>query len=203
VTLGAAAALYQDISALRYALPAFFWPPILASCLIVLVTPDRLVRGLSAAAVILLAAFAAAEIRATTVASLKSWHDPLADCLVREQQRLGLKDGLADYWLARPAVISSNWRLQIEQMGGGRYGVAGNNPYWASHSRLRAGEHPSFNFIIPGFLNGSADIIEHFGQPSRMAECAGHDVWIYDKPLDPLKDADFETSGYRRSGLRP
>ena len=201
LTLGAAAALYTDISTLRYWLPAFLWPPILASCLIVLVVPDRLARGLSAAAIVVLSIFAGAEIRATSVADLKSWHDPLADCLAREQSGLGLKDGLADYWLARLAVVSSNWRLQIEQMGGGRYVVAGNNPYWASHSRLRIGEPPVFNFIIPGFLNSSADIRQHFGPPSRIAQCAGHDVWIYDEPLDPLKDADFEASGYRSNSV--
>jgi hypothetical protein len=111
-----------------------------------------------------------------------------------------LKDGLADYWLARPAVISSNWRLQIEQMAGGRFGVGGNNPYWASHSRLRIGERPAFNFIVPGLLDDSADITRYFGPPSRIAKCAGHEVWIYDQYLDPLKDADFETSGYRRDG---
>jgi len=139
------------------------------------------------AAVVLV--FAGFELRATTLQTLQAWRDPLADCLLHEGPRLGLKDGLADFWLARPAVISSGWRLQIEQIGGGRYGKWGNNPYWASHSRLNPGAAPVFNYIIPGRINSDEDIKEHFGAPSRIEQCAGHPIWIYERPLDPLKDA--------------
>jgi hypothetical protein len=189
VTLGFGAAFFEDFNSLRYWPAIIAWPIVLISAVVVVGLSDNLSRVLAPLAAAVVLVFAGFELRATTLQTLQAWRDPLADCLLHEGPRLGLKDGLADFWLARPAVISSGWRLQIEQIGGGRYGKWGNNPYWASHSRLNPGAPPVFNYVIPGRINSDDDVREHFGAPSRIEQCAGHPIWIYDRPLDPLKDA--------------
>jgi len=188
-TLGFTAAFFADFNSLRYWPAMIGWPIILAASVLVLTVPHGLFRVIGPLAAAVVVAFCGFEIHAASLAGLRAWHDPLADCLMREQQDLGLREGLADFWLARPAVISSNWRLQIEQLLRGRYTVWGNNAYWVSHSRLRIGEPPVFNYIVLGPLNPYFEVTEYFGAPARTAECAGHQIWIYDRPLDPLKDA--------------
>jgi hypothetical protein len=189
LTLGFGAAFFEDFNSLRYWPALIAWPIILTGAVLVLSFSGRLFRFAAPTAAAAVLVFGASELRSTTLAGLQSWRDPLADCLLLEHQQFGLKDGLADFWLARPAVISSGWRLQIEQIGGGRYGKWGNNPYWATHSRVNPGQPPVFNYVVPGRINSDDDIKEHFGSPSRIEQCAGHPIWIYDRPLDPLKDA--------------
>jgi hypothetical protein len=177
---------YADEGSLRYLTAAVFWPLVfLAVSLSCLASTTRFRRlALAAATTVCLAIFARSAVSAA--ASFRGWRQPLADCLIANKERFGLKDGLAYYWLARPTVISSGWTLQIEQMMGGRYFHWGNNSYWSTHSWFDDSHPPRFNYILPGEQQ-QTDLLQNFGPPSRVERCGGSEIWIYDAGIPQLK----------------
>lgn len=51
--------------------------------------------------------------------AMNRWHYTPETCISLNHDRLGLRDGLAGYWMARKVESSSDWKLQVEQAIGG------------------------------------------------------------------------------------
>jgi hypothetical protein len=178
LSLAFCASFFVDVYSIRYLVAAFFWPIIFLAIPILRYAPERLIIWLRLGAVAIYVGIATGLT--SKAASYSGWHSPLAECLLQKQAELGLKDGFAGYWEARPAVIGSGWKLQIEQMGGGKFYHWGNNPYWLTHSIRDPNKPPQFNFIVHGQFNRAEDIVARFGEPARRSSCIGHQIWVYD-----------------------
>ncbi len=105
---------------------------------------------------------------------------PLAACVQQAGATVGLRAGLANFWLARVAVAASGWRLQIdpiESSGSAHYW--GNDRYAYIKDVHQDGEPPPYNFIVANDLETPA-IRARYGDPDRTLECSGFSLWIYD-----------------------
>jgi hypothetical protein len=104
----------------------------------------------------------------------------MESCLLDAQRTAGLKAGLAEYWYARSIEASSDWRLQIDEMG--RDGAGwywGNDRYWFTHDIHDGTRQPGYNYIVIGQLDPQP-IRARYGAPSRVLDCPAGKVWIYD-----------------------
>lgn len=173
------AAFYEDYGSLRYITASVFWPLIFVAASLATWAAASPARSLATFAVAIASFAAQAGMAISSARSFHGWRQPLADCLIERRQTLGLKDGLAEYWLARPVVIGSAWSLQIEQITEDGYYRWGNNPYWETHSTFDTSKPPQFNYILPGKLDPQG-LSRHFGQPSRIEQCDGNPIWVYD-----------------------
>lgn len=107
------AAYYEDHGSLRYITASLFWPLIFVAASLAIWASTSRSRSLATLAVTIVGFCTLAASAISSARSFHGWHQPLADCLVQNRQTWGLKDGLADHWLARPLVISSGWSPQI------------------------------------------------------------------------------------------
>lgn len=133
-----------------------------------------------------------------------------AQSLETQRATLGLRDGIAGYWAARPVTMATDWRIAIAQGT-----IYGSNTLWnvevpASPPRPRqtnfillwrpaglfddAAWHaaPAGRFAVAdtaldewwrqGIEESNAFLKAHYGPPDRIASCGPADVWIYDRP---------------------
>ncbi len=107
---------------------------------------------------------------------------PLATCVLRAGTTVGLRAGLANYWLARVAAAASGWRLQIDPIES-----SGSAHYWGNdrYAYINDIDHdstpPPYNFIVVNDLETQV-IRARYGDPDRTLECGGFSLWIYNDP---------------------
>jgi hypothetical protein len=193
--------LYIDSMGYRYASALLWWPLIWAAA--GLVRSAGPVRGyafataLAGVTVVLGFAYVRAGPHAPALLSL---HRRLEMCLTESASSAGLKAGLASYWHARVIAASSDWRLQVDQIG--RDGSAqywGNDKFWYTHDIHDGARPPDYNYIVMAGLDETA-IRVHYGSPDRTLECGAVSVWVFDDPaavrqalvgLSPILSADL------------
>lgn len=168
---------YGGQGASRYLLPMFVWPLIFLSG-VALHGLQRMGQGMVLASV--LTGLAAGSAAHGSVIPALNWRDPTETCVSRLAQTHDLRHGLAEFWVARPIAVSSDFRLRVEQISpDGRPYVWGNDPYWYLHDA--DGGPARFDFIVLKDLDEAA-IRQRFGAPSQRLECPGTSIWLYDNP---------------------
>jgi hypothetical protein len=180
------AVLYVDFGSYRYLTAALFWPLIFVA-IAAMQLGGRYVIGIGWCALLGLgAAFLARAHDRNFVPGTATWRDALATCLLEQRESLGLKAGLADYWLSRPATIGTNWSMQIDQItGDGIPYIWGNNPRFYLKSIQNPKQAPDYNFIVVDKLD-SAALLRKFGSPARTAPCGPYTVWVYAEPINRI-----------------
>jgi hypothetical protein len=180
--VAALSAVYVWPEMIRYAEPAFFWPIIFVAAAAMPLL-ERWIAPLAIGQV------AAVSIVIVTIGGwfgfvplLMHWQHPLAACLQVRRGELGLKAGLASYWLSRPVTVSTNWSIQIDQVSdGGDPIYFGNDRFWYRISFADPRRPPEYNFFVLTWLNPDS-LQQRFGPPSRIANCGSDVLWIYDDP---------------------
>ncbi|HWN48801.1 MAG TPA: hypothetical protein VNO18_03060 [Xanthobacteraceae bacterium] len=184
--LALGAALYTDPGSYRYLTAPLFWPLIFVAVMAIQFG-GRYTIGIAWCALLgLSAAFMVRAHDRNFVPGVATWQNALATCLLEQRDRMGLKAGIAEYWLSRPATIATNWTLQVDPVvGDGTPYVWGNN--WQSYRRsiLNSGQAPEYNFIVVDKLNPAA-LVQKFGQPERTALCGSYTLWVYAEPIGPI-----------------
>jgi hypothetical protein len=184
VALGAI--LYIDVLSYRYLTAALFWPLIFVA-IAALQVGGRLVIGIAWCALLALGATFLVHARDRNfIPGTATWQDALATCLLQQKDQLGLKAGLAEYWLGRPATIGTNWTMQIDPIiSEGIPFVWGNNPRSYLKSNQNPAQAPDYNFIVVDNLD-LAKLAQKFGPPARSAPCGPYTLWVYAEPLWPI-----------------
>jgi hypothetical protein len=183
VAAATALLLYENDGSYRYVAPVLTWPIIFTAA--AALAGGRAERAGHAGRIALAASLPVFVVAIATGGSALpgpvTWRLPLADCLLGERDRLGLKAGLSEYWISRPLMIASGWSLQVNQVtGDGSPYVWGNDPFWFVRSFADPAHPPAYNFIVMKALD-SAAIRARFGSPSRVETCPGEEeVWIYE-----------------------
>ena len=186
---GLLAVTYVDPNSWRYGMTSIWWPLTIGLALrpAIIWTGQR-----SAPQSALTYGFGGALLLAATVLvilrppPLLAWHSPLETCLTNERARLGLRHGLAPYWLARATEASSNWKLQVRPIADD-----GSSLPWGDDATLMArdanvpGTPAWFNFIVVDQSTQRAEIMQRFGVPAARKACAGAELWAYDHRLLP------------------
>jgi len=182
-TLVFAALAYDGLGSLRYAMPLLWWPIIWSAA--ALARALRRTNGLLASA-----GLAGITVALTTGYLLQgphwpaivTWHDPLAACLRDAQKTAGVRAILADYWHARRVAASSDWQLQVDQLTeeGAAY-YWGNDRFWFTHDISESSRPPDYNAIVLDGLDAQ-QVQRSYGSPSRILNCPGSEVWLYDDP---------------------
>ncbi len=190
---GLLAVTYVDPDSWRYGMTSIWWPLIIGLALrpaIFWTRPRSAPRSSPQSS--LTYGFGGALLLAATVLvmlrppPLLAWHSALETCLTRERARLGLRHGLAPYWLARTTEASSNWKLQVRPIADD-----GSSLPWGDDATLMArdanvpGAPAWFNFIVVDNSTQRAEIIQRFGVPAARKACAGAELWTYDHRLLP------------------
>jgi len=180
------AAVYADQGSYRYLAAAVFWPLIFVVIAALQIGGRHVVRFGWCVLLSLGVVFAAAAGKQNFVPATATWRDALATCLLQQRDRLGLKAGIAEYWLARTATVGSNWRVQIDQVTGDAAPLLwGNNPRSYRRSIQNPAQAPDYNFIVVDKLD-SAAVLRKFGQPQRSEPCGSYTLWIYAEPFDRI-----------------
>jgi len=180
--VAALSAVYVWPEMFRYAEPAYFWPIIFVAA----AAMPLLERWIAPLAIGQVAAVSIVIVAIGGwfgfVPLLMHWQHPLAGCLQARRGELGLKAGLASYWLSRPVTVSTNWSIQIDQVSdGGDPNYFGNDRFWYRTSFADPRRPPEYNFFVLTWLNPER-LQQRFGPPSRIANCGSDVLWIYDDP---------------------
>jgi len=185
-TVALGAALYVSAFSYRYLTAALFWPLIFVA-IVALRRGGRIVIGIAWCALLALGAAFAVEARERNfVPGTATWRDALATCLLEQRDRLGLKAGLAQYWLARPATVGTGWTMQIDPIvSEGIPFTWGNNPRSYLKSNQNPARPPDYNFIVADNLD-AAKLLQKFGAPARTAPCGPYTLWLYAESLWPI-----------------
>ena len=186
-SLGILALLFETRSTLRYGMPFFFWPLVLAAgwseCKIQVMTSQWIgYRKLWLMIIFPMSliglSLGVAALHAWSIPAL-AWRQPIESCLSRLLPVSDRNAGLADYWLARPMTLSSNFRLQVQPINNeGQPSLWGNDPYWFTHSITSPSQVPTYSFIVMAQLSPTA-IAARYGRPDQSFKCLGSDIWIY------------------------
>lgn len=171
---------YTDHGSYRYLAPVLTWPIIFT---IAAVVANSLARKAAYAVGAAIVAFCAADLlaRGDVTPGTVSWRSPMADCILANRERFGLRAGIAEYWVSRPVMFGSNWTLQVNQAtGDGHPYIWGNNRYWYTKAFGNQSGVPTYNFVVMERMD-PAGVARRFGQPSQRIECpAGQEIWVYD-----------------------
>jgi hypothetical protein len=175
--------LYVSPATYRYLIPVLFWPLIFVAIAATQWGGRTATRAAWCMLLLLGAAFMVRAYERNFVPATATWRDALATCLLEQRDALGLKAGIAQYWLARPATIGSNWTMQIDPVvGDGVPFVWGNNPWSYLKSIQNRAQPPAYNFIVIDDLDTEA-LRRKFGAPERTAPCGPRTLWVYAEPL--------------------
>ncbi len=174
------AAIYIDEGGYRYLGTLLYWP-ILGMAIILASLIPRIVMPMSFAYLPVVAAIIFATAGHNGFAPLiLRWENPLSMCLLKERDALGLKAGLAEYWVARPAMVGTGFSLQLDQItrSGDAY-LWSNNWTWFDRSYADPSVPPQYNFIVMNEIHES-EVRQKFGSPDRIAVCDTFTFWLYD-----------------------
>ena len=157
-------------------MPFFFWPLVLAAgwseCKIQVMTSQWIgYRKLWLMIIFPMSliglSLGVAALHAWSIPAL-AWRQPIESCLSRLLPVSDRNAGLADYWLARPMTLSSNFRLQVQPINNeGQPSLWGNDPYWFTHSITSPSQVPTYSFIVMAQLSPTA-IAARFEWPRLM-----------------------------------
>ncbi len=177
-SLAFTAILYADEGSYRYLAALWAWPVIfLAATLLRL----RRARGVPAAAAAVLAAcvLAVCAARGAWPPAVLRWDQDVAACLRPLHARLGLHDGLAGYWEARPIEVATGWSMQVDQLDGEGHAFDwGSDPRWYRHALADPSRAPRYDFIVMRGLPPGR-ILAAYGPPDQVEPCADTALWIY------------------------
>jgi hypothetical protein len=187
-TLAANGPIYWHLENYRYMEPVLWWPLLWCAAAVVRLAGPRPAAGLL---VLLCGLFAVSELREGVHApKIFTWRDPVTACLLEEQEKSGLKAGVADYWFARYLAAMSDWRLQIEQVNGtGGFYYWGSDPYWYLHDWHSPDRPPAYDFLVmtPPPDAAALDLIEH------TVGSDGREMWLQEARDFGLNRAAVET----------
>ena len=117
---------------------------------------------------------------------LLSWHSPLETCVSGARDRLGLRHGLAPYWLARSTEASSDWQLQVRPIADDGSSLPwGDDPTLFARDANIAGAPSRFNFVVVDHSTNRAAVLQKFGPPVMHNPCPDAELWTYDHWLPP------------------
>lgn len=180
-TIAATSLVYSEPSEYRYTMPLLWWPIILSAAMVVRASGRArhyvVPIGLGSATAALGGTALAEGIHPPAVLA---WHHPLEACLLDAREKSGLKAGLGNYWHARAIEASTEWRLQIDEIGRDGAGwYFGNDRFWYTHDIHDGARAPDYNYIVLLWLD-EREIQKRYGAPSRVLDCPGSPIWIYD-----------------------
>ena len=173
------ASIFADTGSYRYVTALLFWPLIWASGLL-LPRLERFIPPMSwAFPPVVAVAILATAGPVGFVPGVVRQQNPLANCLIAQRGALGLKAGLAEYWIARPAMVASGFSVQLDQVtNGGDLYYWGNDRFWYERSFENPAVPPQYNFIVMQDMVQSA-VKSKYGEPDRTASCDGFAIWLY------------------------
>ena len=182
-------AIYEDLGSQRYFVAVAFWPLIFVAVAALAFGRGPAICATWGLLLALSVTLAMPIYPRAFVPRLLGWENALATCLLEKKAELGLRAGLSDYWRSRPAMISSNWTLQLDQITADGHPFYWNNDStWYEHSLESQDRPPGYNFIVIDKLDPPA-LLRRFGNPARTAQCGTDTIWVYSAPLDdPLLD---------------
>lgn len=168
-----------DFSNIRYSLAAFLLPLVWLVALGFAASSGRRWPVLAAAGAAWIT-FAASIPYGLAAAAASTAPNALVTCLLDR----GLRDGFGDYWTAKKLIFDSQYRLHLVQLTDlaslYRYNY---NDRWFTQRAL-TGEPLSPKFIITSGIRRD-ELASRFGAPQTSIDCAGHEIWLYDRPLTP------------------
>ena len=176
-SLAFTAILYADQGSYRYLTPLWAWPVIVLAATLMRLCRRRAAPGI-------LATLAAGVLAAWVGLSpwppaVLRWDHDVASCLRPLRARLGLHEGLAGYWEARPIEVAAGWSMQVDQLDGeGRAYDWGNDPRWYRHALADPSRAPRYDFIVMRGLEPGR-ILAAYGPPDQVEPCASTVLWIY------------------------
>lgn len=183
------AVTYVDPNSWRYGMTCIWWPLTIGLAL----RPPVGGTGMGSAArsasayvvggALLLAAVVLVTVRPPP---LLSWHSPLETCVSGARDRLGLRHGLAPYWLARSTEASSDWQLQVRPIADDGSSLPwGDDPTLFARDANIAGAPSRFNFVVVDHSTNRAAVLQKFGPPVMHNPCPDAELWTYDHWLPP------------------
>ena len=174
---------YVDLSIYRYALPATWWSIIFIISNIDSKSVRKISNGFLVSLPFIILFFIFMGWKGNRNA-LDGWHAPLESCISRNHDRLGLRDGLAGYWVSRKIEASSDWKLQVEQVTGGNHMfIWGNNPDLYTHGLHRFDKPPYFNYVIDDGKGEMQGLYREMGPPSHILHCPEADVLVFSRQI--------------------
>jgi hypothetical protein len=181
---------------LRYVLPLIVLPLAFATVVFASRLPPISNRFARALEVSLLAVvtLVTGQIAAAETSVEARLYGPRYACLDSYARRQGLHAGFADYWNARPSMVSSRAGLTLvhvdSQMRPARWL---NNLFWYSRGYWRTSEgRPRSDFVLANTVD-QGWLKARFGVPRATETCFGMLIWVYDRP------ADLEFRNYLRT----
>lgn len=183
------AVTYVDPNSWRYGMTCIWWPLTIGLALRPPVKATKIgsaVRSAPAYAVggaMLLAAVVLATVRPPP---LLTWHSPLETCVSGARARLGLRHGLAPYWLARATEASSDWQLQVRPIADDGSSLPwGDDPTLFTRDANTPGAPAQFNFVVVDHSTNRAAVLQKFGTPIARDPCPDAELWTYGHWLSP------------------
>ena len=176
--------LFLKLSTIRYFFQIYVLLPFIAVFIIVKIIPIKthlfVLQGLVFVC-LSLSMYAVSKVESSP-ANVINHKLPLAKCLDENREDAGLREGLAQYWNAKPLKYFSEKGLEINQI---HEGLAPY--YWLNNYRwflkTRQGTRPAYNFIVMDQLPRQK-VLEKFGAPSRILKCESSEVFVYHPPRD-------------------
>ncbi len=188
--------------ALRYVLPVVIlplfwgWPLLAAARPVWMRVPARKLSLAAGALAIVAAAVAFAGILAgDRPFNALDFYPDYIRCIDENAGQFGLRNGVAQYWLARPITLLSKTGLRVVQV----------QPDLAPFEILNNsdGYDQPFDFAIIDAYSPNGDpnnahwirkelIVERFGQPASSFFCDGHEILIYNRPGDAAFRRQFQ-----------
>jgi hypothetical protein len=169
----------KDVWSFRYLWPTFFWAP--HALVLAALQSGRLSRKALAGAPIAVTVLALAILsrRWTPVqpGAFTIPYDRRTEALDRLASEENLRFGYSNYWNAKLISFGSRVRLRVNQL---RPDLTPH--FWINNARwyLEPGER---RFIITEGLDRKA-ILTKLGPPSSIRDCAGLEVFLYDRDID-------------------
>jgi hypothetical protein len=121
------------------------------------------------------------------VSARSAWHNvqelqrpsPLESCLTE----LRRDTGIGDYWSAKGLMFTSHRRIHVIQVDatGAPFRVNYNRQWFHRHAGTGAPLRP--DFIIMARLD-PAQIEKRFSRPQAVVDCAGQQIWLYERPIE-------------------
>jgi hypothetical protein len=171
--------LWDGWPSTRYVQPIWWWALVIAAATLSRIESRFVSSGIVVVAIGMLIAFTLLRHDAFEIRQITNRREPLEACLIQLKKKRIIGNGFADYWVARPMDVESDWRLQVDQITPpGTVFIWGSNTRDYLYSREFPSQRATFDFIlIKGLEQGQ--LARRFGLPDKVATCPTSAVWIY------------------------
>ncbi len=174
--------LYADQTATRYMQPVWWWAVVVLTSVAVRTSLRITLLGTGAVVTLWAVGLSLAGHDLADPGVILAARSPIAECLRPLREKDLIHAGIAQYWLARPIEVASDWTIQVEQVVDiGRVFVWGNNPTYYNVDLLEENKPTLFDFVVMKNLSPS-DMLGRFGQPDEVINCPETEVWLYHTP---------------------